>query len=215
MHCNEFIFQRFGTGTVTPDIRTNELRQWKTQAAVMHQQYLERVEEERKAQAKALEKETIELNQFVQDKFYNYGRQEKNRLRVAEQAEEDRLIARALARKERRAARIASMEANERDLMEAEDKHSWQHRYFLHECDEIAREMQDMYREELAQTRIDRFWGIPTAIRNAKNVKMSENREWYAQIDELRKMSMEVKILRPYKSEIGKYRDRYSGKPLR
>jgi hypothetical protein len=206
--------QRFGTGEVTPDIRKKDLSEWKGKMLEGHQKHLNRLAAQAEADRKALAKECVELNQFVQDKFYNYGRNEKARQREAEQAEEDRLIARAEARQARKRARIAAAEASERALMEIEDKHSWQHRYYLHECSEIARELVDMYGEEMAQTRIDRFWGIPTAVRDAKNVKMTENREWQAAVDSLRAMCMEVKVLRPYKAEIGKYRDRYSGKPI-
>mmetsp|Transcript_6180 Transcript_6180/g.9319 ORF Transcript_6180/g.9319 Transcript_6180/m.9319 type:complete len:639 (+) Transcript_6180:56-1972(+) len=201
------VTKRFGTGDFSPDIRTAELTMWKQQSQYLHKLHLDRVAAEERAAAKARAKETAELNQFVADKFYQFGRKEKQRLREAEQAEEDRLIARKEARDARRAARLAREEAKARKDMCGEDRRSWRMRYYEHECREIERERQDMSAEEEMQTKIDKFWGVPTAIRDAKNAMNRKQQKLQAASDELRRLSMQVKILRPYKSEHGQFRD--------
>jgi hypothetical protein len=159
--------------------------------------------------------EAIQLNQYLLERSYQFGRTQRLRQNALEQEEEDRLLKRKLEKEERRLQRIRSEEAKARVAMCSEDRHSFQLRYYFNDLLLQEQEMNAMSQEELQQTQIDSFWGIPTAIRNAKNAKASDFLSWQGTVDEYRKMCIQVRIIRPYPSEYGLYRDRFTGKKIK
>jgi hypothetical protein len=187
---------------------------WKQQTAYLHKNYLEKKAAEEREAAERRTRECQQLNKFIADQMYMFGKAARQRANDAEQAEEDRLAARAAAKEKRRQARFAAEEKRQRELMCTEDRRSFRMRYFEYERHAREREMHEMALEEEKQTRIDRFWGIPTAIRNAKNLQMQGERDWRGAVDELRALCMQVKVLRPYPSEYGHYRDKFTGKKI-
>lgn len=188
---------------------------WKNQAQYLHKNYLEKLELQRQEEKEKRRLEAIEINLYLQEKFYQSGKAERMRRNEMEQAEEDRIMRRKLEREERKRIRIAKGEERERFLMCTEDRLSFRKRYFDQESITQARECQEMHQAELEQTKIDAFWGIPTAIRNAKNAQASELLSWKGTCDEYRKMCIQVRIIRPYPSEYGLYRDRFTGKKIK
>ena len=118
-------------------------------------------------------------------------------------------------REKRRLEKERYGEYRNRVSMCGEDRRSFRMRYFDKEVAEIKRELEEMRIEEEKQTRIDKFWGIPTAIRNAKNNMMKEQANWNESVDEYRKMCMQVRVLRPYSYEVGMYRDKFTGKKIK
>lgn len=213
--CGSAAAERFGTGKVKADIRTPELSMWKNQSAYLHKNYLERVAAEERCQAEARRKEAEDLNKYLQEHQFASNRAAKLRRLAAEQAEEDRLEARALAKAKRREARLKAGESEERKAMAEEDERSQQHRYYLKECEIIRRELSNMRREEAAQTAIDRYWGIPTSIVNMKNKKEENTAAWVAKVEELRALGMQTANWVPYKFEIGEFRDKFTGRAIR
>ena len=173
---------------------------------------LEILEQEEKEKRRL---EAMQLNQYLQEKSYQFGRSQRFRQNAMEQEEEDRLLKRKLEKEERRRQKILLEEAKARQAMCHEDRCSFRLRYFEKDVILQRKEMANMLQEELQQTNIDSFWGIPTAIRNAKNAQASELMSWKGTVDEYRKMCIQVRIIRPYPSEYGLYRDRFTGKKIK
>jgi hypothetical protein len=137
-------------------------------------------------------KEAQLYNKIIADNEFSMNRAAKLKRLADEQAEEDRydiffyistsavivilkygrLEARADDRRRRRLARLKAAEESETQMMESEDKRSWEHRYYLKECTIIERELRNMRAQERAQRSIDQFWGIPTHIVGRKNAKV-------------------------------------------
>lgn len=181
---------------------------------MLYQGYLEneRAKKEREDADRA--KEVASLQAYVAEKLYLAEKRRKDKLRDEEQAEEDRLLARRLDRHMRRAEKIAQMEREENMLMREEDARSHAERYFQKEQAIIRRELAGMRLEESKQTAIDVFWGIPTYIVSMKNKMSDDKKRWKHQVDELRKMCIEVKVTRPFEWEYGLFRDRVTNLPI-
>ena len=152
----------FGHNDIAPEVHTKELSDWKEKTVESHNDYLQRIADEA-AMKRATEVEIFnERVVYVDGRLKDIRRAEYHRQREAERLEELRLEQRAADRLIRRAARIAALEAAERKLMEPEDELSHQMRVDRNNAIIIAKEFEGMRRAESAQTRIDRFWGIPT-----------------------------------------------------
>jgi len=207
--------ERFGTGKIVPDVRTSELTVWKHQAAYLHKNHLDKVAAEERCKAEERTKEAQMYNKLIADNRAAIERANKLQRLADEQAEEDRVEARAEDRRKRRMARIKAAEEAENRLMAVEDSRSWEHRYYLKECTIIERELRNMRRQETAQRQIDRFWGIPTDIVNRKNAKDVENAVWRAKLETLRAVGMQTAVWVPYKTEVGEFRDITTGLPIK
>lgn len=188
---------------------------WKNQVKFLHKNYLEMCELKEREEAEKRKNEAIEFNKYIQDRFYQFGRLARQKQNELEQLEEDRLMRRKEEKEKRKLEKERYTESRNRVAMCSEDRRSFRLRYFNQEQEEIQRELELMRIEEEKQTRIDRFWGIPTAIRNAKNNLMKEQADWNEAVDEFRKMCMQVRVLRPYSYEIGMYRDKFTGKKIK
>jgi hypothetical protein len=200
---------------VSPDIRTAELTLWKNQTQYLHKNYLNKLELQAQEEKEKRRLEALQLNQYLQERSYQFGRTQRLRQNAMEQEEEDRLMKRRLEREARRLQKILQEEAKARVRMCSEDRLSYRMRYLEQDLIKQRQEMEGMALAEEQQTRIDSFWGIPTAIRNAKNAQASEFLSWQGAVDEYRKMCIQVRVIRPYPSEYGLYRDRFTGKKIK
>jgi hypothetical protein len=188
---------------------------WKNQTQYLHKAYLNKLELQREEEKEKRRLEAIELNRYLQERAYLAGRANRLRLNEMEQIEEDRLAQRKLEKEQRRLQKLKDGERRQCVLMCAEDRYSFRQRYHEEDLRLQKRECEGMFQAELEQTKIDSFWGIPTAIRNAKNAQATELLSWQSTVDEYRKLCIQVRIIRPYPSEYGEYRDKFTGKKIR
>ena len=93
------------------------------------------------------------------------------------------------------------MEAAERVLMSSQDELGWAMRETRNNALIIAREFEGMRRAEIAQTRIDAFWGIPTyqAARAAEEAE--RQRKYNEKVQKMHGLCLKAGIVAPSEEE--------------
>jgi len=164
--------------------------------------------EQRRNAQQELRQTLIELDIVAQ-------RREHLRLRAAEIAERERVEKRRMDREARRHARITEAECRSREEMAIEDELSAKYRLYLWEQHRIQCELKEMAAAEAEQTKIDRFWGIPTYLRWLKEEEARRKREYDLKVANLREICIHVRVTRPFADEVGKFRERDTNKIIR
>ena len=190
-----------GVDPPAPNPQQEKLLDWGEKGEEGHQAYLERMAEEARLRRKAAMQKHRETVTYVDDRLRVLDRARELRERELERMEQLRIEQRAADRLIRRAARIAEMEAAERVLMSVEDDSSWHFRLKRHNALIIAREFEGMRRAEIAQTRIDDFWGIISAEARAAAEKLKKEREYMADVQKMHGLCLQAGIVAPTEAE--------------
>jgi len=143
------------------------------------------------------------------------ARQAKLKRRAAAIAEEERLQQRANEKAAIAALRQEMIRRRNAQDMYLEDIRSHKLRFYNWEQDRIRCELAEMKMAEREQTLIDKFWGIPTYILREKEEAERRRLEWQLQVDSMREMCLQVKIMRPFDWEVGKFRDKFTNEILK
>ena len=159
-----------------------------------HEDYLARIREEERLRRKEHERFITEMNLYVDKRMTELRRKDVLRQREAERREEDRLARRVADRIERRDARICRQEARERIIMTWEDEFSEAFRKDEIEKAKMLAQQVGMTRAELEQTKIDKFWGIPTEIHRRWLLAEKRRLEFEGKVEVMRMYALKVKL---------------------
>ena len=125
--------------------------------------------------------------------------------------EEMRLDSRAADRLERKRIRFAGYEAAEREKMEREDVLSSAARELQWVREREERERASMERCEYQQTHtsvqeesllFDRYWGVDAYQDMLDEARRRQLDAWSSRAEELRKLCVQIKIIKPYSEEL-------------
>lgn len=139
---------------------TDKLGEWRSIADRKANYYQARRDAQKAEQRREELRRYEELKDYVRERLIILDRHQKQMIRIAEQAEEDRLAKRAAEKSARRAQRFAKYLEDERQRMVIEDRRSGEMRFLQYETVREAQERARMWEEECEQCERDRFWGL-------------------------------------------------------
>lgn len=156
------------------------IKVWKTKADQKIQEYHDRKEREAAEKREAELREYIKLKDYVNERTRLFRRREKQMELMSLQEEADRVERRKADKTRVKEEKFQKYLECERLSMTMEDEYSYKRRFFEWECDQIAREREDMFNAECEQTDIDRFWGFEVYERRI-NEEEKRLRHFYEQ----------------------------------
>jgi len=142
-------------------------------------------------------------------------KKERLKQRLRELKEEERIQKRLQDKAAMAAYRVELIRRQNNDFMKLEDARSHKFRLYEQECERMMRERYWMQQCEVEQTLVDRFWGIPTEVRRLKEREERRRWEMRQRVDQMRAVCMQIRILKPYSWEQGKYRDKFTNQIIR
>ena len=186
----------FGTAKYIPSINLKDLSGWKEtmQTAMVEH---EAREAERQRLHRSEELATYERHvSYVDERLQSLERRSHRKRMDGLITEEQRLASRHRDKANRRLARLRAAELRESELMGREDDRSCQLRRYHLEQRREEHELGLMRRQEKAQTRVDRFWGIDEAERVRRDEERRRRLAYEALVDKYRELCVMAKITR-------------------
>ena len=194
------------------DPQYDKLVAWKKKAIKIDNQITKKEIEIESKQKQQREKEFNDLIEAVEELDRKRIWNAKQKMRELEKLEEERLLKRSQDKATAGALRLEMIRRKNVEDMTKEDIRSMKMKLYNWEQACIQRDRLGMEAEERKQTKIDRFWGIPTEIRRLKEEAERRRMEMKRQVDLMREVCIQIRVTRPFSWEYGKFRERDTNK---